>query len=205
MPGSTASTAPSVTGTWNVTIELPNMTATPTMVLKQVGEKVTGEYVSAQYGKFPMTGTVKGTDVVMSFEMNVEGYVSPGGLGGPAILPLSMAKMAQMTKAFPDREFSGIGGVSDFRQALSYFLLGCGTVQVCTSAMLDQAIGPNVIKRLNEGRSEFGVPLLSKVPYVNRLFRNVGIGRTTDSLMMMVTPRIIIQEEEEERLGIQVP
>jgi len=45
------------------------------------------------------------------------------------------------------------------------------------------------------------VPLLSKVPYVNRLFRNVGIDRSTDSLMMMVTPRIIIQEEEEERLG----
>jgi general secretion pathway protein D len=58
------------------------------------------------------------------------------------------------------------------------------------------------IKRLNEGRNEIGVPLLSKVPYVNRLFRNVGIGRTTDSLMMMVTPRIIIQEEEEERLGM---
>jgi general secretion pathway protein D len=61
------------------------------------------------------------------------------------------------------------------------------------------------IKRLSEGRNEFGVPLLSKVPYVNRLFRNIGIGRDTDSLMMMVTPRIIIQEEEEERLGIAVP
>lgn len=58
------------------------------------------------------------------------------------------------------------------------------------------------IKRLNEGRNELGVPLLSKVPYVNRLFRNVGIGRETDTLMMMVTPRIIIQEEEEERLGM---
>jgi general secretion pathway protein D len=58
------------------------------------------------------------------------------------------------------------------------------------------------IKRLNEGRSEFGVPLLSKLPYVNRLFRNVGIGRETSSLMMMVTPRIIIQEEEEEKVGI---
>jgi general secretion pathway protein D len=58
------------------------------------------------------------------------------------------------------------------------------------------------IKRLSEGRNEFGVPLLSKVPYINRLFRNVGIGRDTDSLMMMVTPRIIIQEEEEERLGV---
>ncbi len=58
------------------------------------------------------------------------------------------------------------------------------------------------IKRLSEGREEFGVPLLSKLPYINRLFRNVGIGRETDSLMMMVTPRIIIQEEEEQRLGL---
>jgi general secretion pathway protein D len=61
------------------------------------------------------------------------------------------------------------------------------------------------IKRLSEGRNEFGVPLLSKVPYINRLFKNVSIGRDTDSLMMMVTPRIIIQEEEEERLGIATP
>jgi len=56
------------------------------------------------------------------------------------------------------------------------------------------------IKRLREGRNEFGVPILSKIPYVNRLFKNVGLGRKTESLMLMVTPRIIIQEEEEERL-----
>ena len=56
------------------------------------------------------------------------------------------------------------------------------------------------IKRLREGRNEFGVPILSKIPYINRLFKNVGLGRTTDSLMLMVTPRIIIQEEEEARL-----
>ena len=56
------------------------------------------------------------------------------------------------------------------------------------------------IKRLREGRNEFGVPILSKIPYINRLFKNVGMGRTTDSLMLMVTPRIIIQEEEEDKL-----
>jgi general secretion pathway protein D len=60
------------------------------------------------------------------------------------------------------------------------------------------------IKRLREGRNERGVPILSKVPWVNRLFKNVGIGRDAQSLMMMVTPRIIIQEEEEEKLGIEV-
>lgn len=58
------------------------------------------------------------------------------------------------------------------------------------------------VKTLNEQRLEYGVPVLSKTPLLDRLFRNVGIGRTTTSLMLMVTPRIIILEEEEEKLGI---
>ena len=91
----------------------------------------------------------------LEFEINVDGLVSSGGLGGPAILPMALANMAKMTQAFPERDFSGIGGVSDFPQALSYFLLGAGTVQVCTAAMLDQAIGPTVIKRLNAGLDAF--------------------------------------------------
>ncbi len=91
----------------------------------------------------------------LEFEVNVDGLVSSGGLGGPAILMQSLAKMAEMTQAFPDREFSGIGGVSAFEHALNYFLLGCGTVQVGTAAMLDHAIGPNVIKGLIAGMTEF--------------------------------------------------
>jgi dihydropyrimidine dehydrogenase (NAD+) subunit PreA len=91
----------------------------------------------------------------LEFEMNVDGYVSSGGLGGPAILPLSLAKMAQLTNAFPDKAFSGIGGIAEFAHALNYFLLGCGTVQVCTAAMLDHAIGPNIIAGLNRGLEAF--------------------------------------------------
>lgn len=59
------------------------------------------------------------------------------------------------------------------------------------------------IKRLREGRNEFGVPFFDKLPYIKRLFSNIGIGRETSSLMLMVTPRIIIQEEEEQLLGIE--
>jgi dihydroorotate dehydrogenase len=91
----------------------------------------------------------------LEFEMNVEGHVSSGGLGGPAILPLSLAKIAQLTGALPERSFSGIGGIADFNHALNYFLLGCGTVQVCTAAMLDHAIGPNVIRGLLDGMTGF--------------------------------------------------
>jgi dihydropyrimidine dehydrogenase (NAD+) subunit PreA len=91
----------------------------------------------------------------LEFEMNVDGLVSSGGLGGPAILPLSLAKVSEMTRAFPEQSFSGIGGISEFGHALNYFLLGCGTVQVCTAAMLDHAVGPNVIQRLIQGMREF--------------------------------------------------
>ncbi|HYR45541.1 MAG TPA: NAD-dependent dihydropyrimidine dehydrogenase subunit PreA [Thermoanaerobaculia bacterium] len=91
----------------------------------------------------------------LEFEIEVDGFVATGGLGGPAILPLSLAKMAQMTKAFPEKAFSGIGGISNFSHALSYFLLGCGTVQVCTAAMLDRAVGPSVIKTLVRDMESF--------------------------------------------------
>jgi len=91
----------------------------------------------------------------LEFEVNVDGLVSTGGLGGPAILPLSLAKMSQLTQAFPQKAFSGIGGISNFEHALNYFLLGCGTVQVCTAAMLDHAVGPNVIRELTGGLAQF--------------------------------------------------
>jgi len=91
----------------------------------------------------------------LEFEIHVDGHVSTGGLGGPAILPLSLAKMSQLTQAFPDKAFSGIGGISTFEHALNYFLLGCGTVQICTAAMLDHAVGPTVIKELNAGLAKF--------------------------------------------------
>lgn len=61
------------------------------------------------------------------------------------------------------------------------------------------------IKRMREGRTERGIPILSKIPYVNRLFKNTAIGRETSTLMMTVTPRIIIQEEEEEKYGVVTP
>ena len=60
------------------------------------------------------------------------------------------------------------------------------------------------IKRLREGRNMAGVPILNKLPYISRLFKNSGVGRETESLMLMVTPRIIIQEEEESLLGIEL-
>ncbi|MFL5342977.1 MAG: type II secretion system protein GspD [Gemmataceae bacterium] len=48
---------------------------------------------------------------------------------------------------------------------------------------------------LTEGRAESGPPVLSKIPYVNRLFKNTGYGREAQTMMIMVTPRIIVAQE----------
>ena len=74
-PATTA--APSLTGDWNVTVQLPEITANPALTLKQDGDKLTGDYTSSQYGKFAVTGTVKGTDIVFSFNMTIEGSAVP--------------------------------------------------------------------------------------------------------------------------------
>jgi type II secretory pathway component GspD/PulD (secretin) len=62
------------------------------------------------------------------------------------------------------------------------------------------------LKTMAEGRNEFGPPILSKIPYISRLFRNTAFGREAQSIMIMVTPRIIINEEiEREILGEATP
>ena len=72
-PAAAAPGKVSLTGDWNLSVELPNMTATPALTLKQDSDKLTGDYVSAQYGKFPLKGTVKGSEVSFTFTMSVEG------------------------------------------------------------------------------------------------------------------------------------
>jgi type II/III secretion system protein len=45
-------------------------------------------------------------------------------------------------------------------------------------------------RKTKEVRMESNVPLLSRVPYVSRLFRNVGYGSETQLLVVFLTPRV---------------
>jgi general secretion pathway protein D len=51
----------------------------------------------------------------------------------------------------------------------------------------------------SEVEREMGVPLLNKVPIVNRFFQNRGFVREEETLLILIKPKIIIQREEEER------
>jgi hypothetical protein len=53
--------------------------------------------------------------------------------------------------------------------------------------------------RLSEGRTEAGVPVLGKTPYLGRGFDNVAAGRSISRTSVSVRVRVISLAEEEER------
>jgi Flp pilus assembly secretin CpaC len=56
---------------------------------------------------------------------------------------------------------------------------------------------------LSEGRNEFGAPVLGKVPYLGRGFRNVGYGRRVVSRRVVISARVIdLREEEYRQTGV---
>lgn len=75
--------ATDITGTWNARVDLGGQGGTPTFVLKQDGEKITGTY-SGALGDADIKGTVKDNAVTLEFEVQgaiirYEGKVSADG------------------------------------------------------------------------------------------------------------------------------
>ena len=61
-----------VTGKWTMAVETQAGTGSPTFDLKQEGDTVTGSYVG-QLGQAPVTGTVKGNEVTLTYKVSGQG------------------------------------------------------------------------------------------------------------------------------------
>ncbi len=68
--------AADVSGTWQFTVETSQGSGSPTVVLRQQGEQLTGTFNSQIFGEVKLTGTVKGNAIEFAFE---------GDAGGQAI------------------------------------------------------------------------------------------------------------------------
>jgi len=62
-----------VSGTWIFDVTTDAGTGTPTVTLKQDGEKLSGHYSSSNLGEADLTGTVKGQNIAFTFVANVQG------------------------------------------------------------------------------------------------------------------------------------
>ena len=61
-----------VSGNWKLTLETPNGPASPSLVLKQEAEKLTGTY-KGRFGESPLEGTVKDKDIKFTVKVNAQG------------------------------------------------------------------------------------------------------------------------------------
>jgi hypothetical protein len=76
--------AADISGTWDATVQTSAGNGTPTFVLKQNGDQLSGTYTGT-LGNAPVTGTVKGSDVTLQFEVSGTkvtyiGKVDSGGM-----------------------------------------------------------------------------------------------------------------------------
>ena len=59
--------AADVSGAWQVTVETSQGTGSPTVVLQQQGDQLTGTFNSQVFGEAKLTGTVKGNAIEFGF------------------------------------------------------------------------------------------------------------------------------------------
>jgi len=84
---------------------------------------------------------------------NVNGLAAHGGYCGPAVKPIALNMVSELAR---DPEvgvpISGIGGISTWRDAAEFLLLGATNVQVCTAVM---HYGYRVVEDLIDGLSNY--------------------------------------------------
>ena len=83
-----------------------------------------------------------------------DGMGSHGGYCGQAVKPIALHMVAEISrhKDTADIPISGIGGISDWRDAVDFLALGASNVQICTAAMV---YGFKIIDDLTDGLSNF--------------------------------------------------
>ncbi len=80
--------------------------------------------------------------VTLSESAAVDGRMTISGLSGRAVKPIALRYILEMARYPISRgqygkalEFSGIGGIETWRDALEFIQLGCNNVQICTAVM----------------------------------------------------------------------
>ena len=85
---------------------------------------------------------------------STDGMGSHGGYCGPAVKPIALHMVAEIARSRETRglPISGIGGITDWRDAVDFLALGATTVQVCTAAMV---YGFKIIDDLVDGLGNY--------------------------------------------------
>ena len=87
-------------------------------------------------------------------EPGVNGQSIEGGYSGKAVKPIALRFINEMRKdsALAEVPISGMGGIENWRDAMEFLLMGCGTIQIATAVM---QYGYRIIDDLKEGLGDY--------------------------------------------------
>ncbi|WP_341211305.1 NAD-dependent dihydropyrimidine dehydrogenase subunit PreA [uncultured Limimaricola sp.] len=87
-------------------------------------------------------------------EPSIDGKGSHGGYCGPAVKPIALSMVSEIARHEATRglPISGIGGVTTWRDAAEFMVLGAGNVQVCTAVM---TYGFRIVEEMCAGLSDW--------------------------------------------------
>ncbi|MCR4764816.1 MAG: NAD-dependent dihydropyrimidine dehydrogenase subunit PreA [Bacteroidaceae bacterium] len=104
--------------------------------------------------------------VTMSPQAMVNGKKTTSGYSGRAVKPIALRFIHDMAQnpIMKDIEFSGIGGIENWTDALEFIQLGCRNVQVCTAVMqYGNRIIDDLVSGLQTYLKERGIEHLEEV------------------------------------------
>jgi len=158
-------------------------------------------FFTPQFTPVPSQANVQVTPVVSPNRMWVRVGVSGTFTFPSANAPLVPVQIVTPTiLQGPGRGFT----VVPFYGVRQTFLPSPALTQLSINTTASAPTGGSVVlggySSFMESRTESGVPVLSQIPYANRLFRNVAYGAQGNSVQVNVAPRVIILAEEDQRL-----
>ena len=86
-----------------------------------------------------------------------------GGLSGPAILPVSLARVFEVRKAFPEALIIGTGGISDLGSTLEMLMAGADLVGIGFGLMVDPELPERLFVELEQWLDKRGLESIEDI------------------------------------------
>ncbi len=80
-----------------------------------------------------------------------------GGLSGPAIKPLALRAVWEVSKALPDLPIIGVGGIASVDDALEFLVAGASAIQVGTATFADPGASERLVDQINDELDHAGI------------------------------------------------
>jgi len=86
-----------------------------------------------------------------------------GGLSGPAILPISLARVFEVRSAFPETVIIGTGGVSDLGSAIEMLMAGADFIGIGFGLMVDPQLPQRLALEIAHWLDERGIASVEEI------------------------------------------